>query len=115
MKRAFANWRLADAVDRIRYGIQPHNRATHNPARASTGYHETITLFWTHMLRRYLNEAGKDSNIVTLTNRLSEGWAHKNLPFDFYSRERLMSEEALRHWMAPDLKPLPEIESGSGR
>lgn len=66
------------------------------------------------MLRCCLNEAGSNDGFVAVTNRL-DGWAHKDLPFEFYSRELLMSKKAGHHWVEPDLKPLQAIESQGNR
>jgi len=95
-----------EAVERIRTGIQRYNRATNDPNRPSTAYHETITLFWIAMLRQHLSEAG-EKGLVRLVNRLAGGWAHKELVFEYYSRELLFSNTARAEWVPPDLKPLP--------
>jgi len=38
---------------------------------------------------------------------LVDRYGSKRLPFEYYSRERLMSWEARMDWVGPDLKPLP--------
>src|SRR5262249_5230499 len=49
-------------------------------------YHHTVTVFWMKMAAQLLD---------------------KDLPFAYYSRERLESEEARRGWVEPDRQPLP--------
>jgi hypothetical protein len=95
----------AQALALIRGGIQRYNRAKRDPNRPSTGYHETITLFWIAVLRQYLSRAGH-RDLVSLANGLLDGWAHKDLPLDYYSKEVLFSEKARDKWVPPDLKPL---------
>jgi hypothetical protein len=67
-------------------------------------YHETITLFWVHVLSRaYAADRGSRLEDVVNTNpQLLE----KNFPLAYYSNERLFSHEARISWMEPDLRPL---------
>ena len=53
-------------------------------------YHHTMTLFWMRMVARLLD---------------------KELPFAYYSRERLASDAARRAWVEPDLRSLDEARS----
>src|SRR5262249_14600680 len=54
-------------------------------------YHETITLFWIHLLANLRKQSGESlEEIVQLNPRLLE----KNFPLDYYSRERLFSDDA---------------------
>jgi hypothetical protein len=67
-------------------------------------YHETITLFWVHLLAREDAAAtGKTlEEIVHANPRLLE----KDFPLAYYSAERLFSDSARASWVVPDLKPL---------
>jgi hypothetical protein len=67
-------------------------------------YHETITLFWVHLLSRAYATGcwGRLEEIVQTNPELLE----KNFPLAYYSAKRLFSDEARSSWMEPDLKPL---------
>jgi len=67
-------------------------------------YHETITLFWVHLLaREHAAATGKTlEEIVHANPRLLE----KDFPLAYYSAERLFSDSARASWVVPDLKPL---------
>ena len=67
-------------------------------------YHETITLFWVHLLSRAHADSGGErlEEIVRANPQLLE----KNFPLAYYSAERLFSDEARTSWVEPDLKPL---------
>jgi hypothetical protein len=67
-------------------------------------YHETITLFWVHLLARaHAAASGKTlEEIVHANPRLLE----KNFLLAYYSAERLFSDSARTSWVEPDLKPL---------
>ena len=67
-------------------------------------YHETITLFWVHLLSRAhaSGRAERLEDIVHANPQLLE----KNFPLAYYSTERLFSDEARTSWVEPDLKLL---------
>jgi len=65
-------------------------------------YHETITLFWVHLLAYVAKPGERLEEIVYANPQLLE----KNFPLAYYSEERLFSDEARTSWVEPDLKPL---------
>jgi hypothetical protein len=109
---AVAGWYLvcypeAEATRRIREGIQNYNRAVGIITTNEGGYHETITLFWIRMVRDYLSKVVMECPVVYLIGDLVDHFSDKNLPFEYYNRDRLMSWEARAAWLEPDLKPIP--------
>ncbi len=96
-----------EATRRIREGIQKYNKAAGIVTTRENGYHETMTLFWIRMVKRFLKDATLECSLVGLINNLTSRYANKALPFEYYSRDRLMSWEARLQWVEPDLKPLP--------
>jgi hypothetical protein len=100
--------RPSDVVlDEIRRGIIAYNVAVGTPNSDSRGYHETITAFYVWAIRAYLRNAAAGPTLVEVTNGLlASPYAQKSYPFDFYSRERLLSVAARRAWLDPDLRPL---------
>jgi hypothetical protein len=95
-----------EAVALTRRGILRYNEASGISNTPASGYHETLTLFWLHTVRRFLDARRDDaSDVDKLADELATS-ADKNLPLDFYTRERLMSPEARAAWVEPDLKPL---------
>ena len=74
-------------------------------AGKSEKYHETITLFWVHLLAGMRAVGSRESlkEIVQANPRLLE----KNFPLAYYSSKRLFSDKARSSWIEPDLKPLP--------
>ena len=61
-----------------------------------TGYNETITVFW---MRRLQQHCGEDWTDVV-------PGSGKETLFRHYTRERVMSDEAKRSWIEPDLLPI---------
>ena len=72
------------------------------------GYHETITRVFLHGVRLFLAEANPSESPHELVNELLlSPMGRRDWPFRFYSRERLFSVEARRHFVPPDLAALP--------
>ena len=88
--------------------IRSYNESVGGVNSDSEGYHETITRTFLHGARLFLEEANPNEPLVELVNELllspmgKRGW-----PLRFYSPERLLSVEARRHFVEPDLKALP--------
>ncbi len=101
-----------EAVERIREGIKKYNASQGILATKSGGYHETMTLFWIKMVQCFLAKNTLESSITHLVNSMTALYADKNLPFEYYSRELLMSWEARTIWIEPDLKSLPTKKEG---
>jgi hypothetical protein len=94
-------------LDEIRREIIAYNIAVGTPNSDTRGYHETITAFYVWAIRKYLREADTDLMLLEMTNGLlASRFASKSYPFEFYSRERLLSVAARHAWLDPDLKPL---------
>jgi hypothetical protein len=94
----------------MRSGIKALNTAHKVPERPDRGYHETITQAWMRLTHQALRGSGKsESSDIFLsrhTNLIS-----KDTLLAFYTKERLMSSDARRQFVEPDLKPLPEPTS----
>jgi hypothetical protein len=91
---------LQQAANKMRDTLRRFAAAAGKPQK----YHETITLFWVHLLSRAHAASGRErlEEIVHANPQLLE----KNFPLAYYSAERLFSNEARTSWVEPDLKPL---------
>lgn len=96
----------ADATRLIREGIQRYNLSRGVEMTRESGYHETITLFYIRVIRRYLDAACETRTLAELLEGLLAACGGRNFPFEYYSRERLLSWEARTGWLEPDLQPL---------
>jgi hypothetical protein len=96
----------AEATRLIREGIQRYNLSRGVEMTKDSGYHETITLFYIRAIRRFLTRADETQTLAELLANLIEACGSKNFPFEYYSRERLLSWDARTSWLEPDLKPL---------
>jgi hypothetical protein len=88
--------------------IRSYNESVGGLNDDHSGYHETITLASLRAARGVLNAYPPDMPLVRVVNALlSSNLADPNWLLEYWSREKLMSVEARRHWLEPDLKPLP--------
>jgi len=72
------------------------------------GYHETITRAFLAGVRLFLSEADPDESLHELVNELLlSPMGRRDWPRRFYSRDRLLSVEARRNFVRPDIAALP--------
>jgi hypothetical protein len=96
-----------DVLGALRNGIRAYNTAVGTPNSDTDGYHETITAFYAWAIERFVREAAAGSTLLELARRLlASRYAEREFPFEYFSRERLLSVAARRDWLAPDRKPL---------
>ncbi|WP_395747059.1 hypothetical protein [Prosthecobacter sp.] len=95
-----------EALERLRSGIQAYN-AAHSIVNTPTGgYHETLTQVWLRLVDAALRQFGPAESADAFFDAQTQ-LCDKRTPLLFYSRERLMSEEAKRGFVGPDLTALP--------
>jgi hypothetical protein len=72
------------------------------------GYHDTITRAFLAGVRLFLMEADLGEPLHQLVNSLLlSPMGRRDWPLRFYSRDRLFSVEARRHFVDPDIAALP--------
>jgi hypothetical protein len=67
-------------------------------------YNETITQFWVKRLESLLREADSRLAFIDRANQAIERAGDSALIFEYYSRERVFTEEGRKAWLEPDLK-----------
>jgi hypothetical protein len=96
---------LDEALPRI---IRRFNESVGGVNSDSEGYHETITRVFLSGVRLFLKDADPPSPLHESVNELLRSpMGRRDWPLRFYSRERLFSVAARRHFVEPDLQPLP--------
>lgn len=96
---------LEAAIDNMRTAIRRFAEA----AGASQKYHETITVLWMRLLAEVRSQGASGELADVL--RAYPALADKDLPLQFYTRERLFGDEARAGWVDPDRRPLGVIAS----
>ena len=88
--------------------IRAYNESVGRVNDDSGGYHQTITLASLRAARGVLKAYPADMPVYRIVNALmSSTLANPNWLLEYWSLDRLMSAEARRQWLEPDLKPLP--------
>ena len=86
----------------MRDGIHWLNDSHGTPNSDTSGYHETLTVFWLKQIWNFLDDRHDVKNLEVLANELIERFNDPDLPLRFYSREALFSAEARRDYLHPD-------------
>lgn len=97
---------FAEAVERVRRGIQAYNAAHNVPDGPHMGYHETVTQAWMRLVHMTMQVQGTAETADAFCDAQPQLGQKKALRF-FYSPERIMSPEAKHSFVEPDLTPLP--------
>lgn len=100
-----------EAIRAFRSSLQAYNRVHQVPDHLTSGYHETLTRAWLTLVaaRMSAGPVVPDSGAFCAAH---PDLLDKSLLRQFYSAERIVSWEAKRHFVEPDLRPLPSDRSG---
>ncbi|HZZ28661.1 MAG TPA: hypothetical protein VFE46_11720 [Pirellulales bacterium] len=101
---------LSEAVEQMRTALKRYNAAQQVPDALDRGYHERLTLAWMRLVHFTLCEYGPADNADAFYQQHPQLWQMKVLRL-FYSRERIMSWEAKKNFLPPDITKLPEPKS----
>ena len=106
---------IDNAPKEMRQRIMRYNEAVGKINSDTSGYHETVTVFWLKAVWAYLSVEGKVAfNQEALDKLLSSiDLANRNLFLKVYSRERVLSTEARKQYVAPDLPEKRVFTEGS--
>jgi hypothetical protein len=112
---------LADAIPKVTAGIRAYNQSQGIVDTPTSGYHETMTIAWLHLVAAMLAEYGPTGAVSANSPPLLGSDAppsqefleaqpqlrEKKLLRLFYSRDRFCCPEAKYDFVPPDLAPLP--------
>jgi hypothetical protein len=98
------NFEPNDALCRIRSGIIAYNLATGGENTGQNGYHETVTVFWWTLIGLYIRDRHDMSFEDMCESFLLSRYTQRNIGFEFYTRELLLSPAARSKYFEPDIK-----------
>ena len=88
--------------------IRAYNESVGGVNSDTAGYHETITQASIRAARAFLAGRPPGEPLHASVDALMAGpFGRSDWPFVYWSRARLLSVEARRCWIEPDLEPLP--------
>ena len=97
-----------DLDERLPDLIRSYNESVGGVNNDTQGYHDTITRAFLAGVRLFLSEADLKAPLHELVNELLlSPMGRREWPLRFYSRDRLLSVEARRAFVEPDVAALP--------
>ena len=94
----------------MRQGIKAYNLSVGTQNTDSSGYHESITIFFLHALQAFREKYSDLKTLPELIPQLDQSQLMaQSFMFHFYKKETLFSIQARRHWVAPDIRPLSNL------
>ncbi|CAH0997280.1 hypothetical protein EMA8858_03411 [Emticicia aquatica] len=102
-----ANFDFDEALTKMRENIKTYNEATGGQNTDSSGYHETITVFWIWLSKEFWKSQSVDNqDFERICNAfLKSKYCDRNAASLFYAREKLFSREARLTFVEPDIQP----------
>jgi hypothetical protein len=92
---------VTEAAERMRAGLY---RFLDHHGHDRRKYNETITLFWIKLVRSFLDRTNTSRRVADIANEMVEACGNSQLIYSYYSKERLLSDEARKSWIEPDVK-----------
>lgn len=100
------NYPIEKAIEMIRNNIKSYNESIGGKNTETSGYHETITLFYMFEMDTFFNFKTFDNLQTAFQLFYNCEITIKEYPFRFYSSTLLSSKNARMNWIEPDLKLL---------
>ena len=101
------NFGESDAADRMIVGLRRYCRLQGIRMTNCSQYHETLTLFWLAVARRFLDNY-PSYRVLTRVNGFVRKFGNRDrLHLEYYTPKLVNSWSARNSWVAPDLKPFP--------
>jgi hypothetical protein len=101
---------VSEALDIVRERIRAYNAAIGTANTDHSGYHETLTRLYLDAIGKHKDRHSGGSLPHSLVLLLQTPLARSDWPLQFYSRERLFSEQARREWVEPDLRGDAQVD-----
>ena len=101
----------AEALQKIRAGIIHYNTCVGTANTDHSGYHETLTRFWTGLVSDLLHTRTFTSRLEFVRAALSRFGRDSSFFRRFYSFDVVKDVRARREWIAPDLQPKVDVET----
>jgi hypothetical protein len=96
------------ALQKIRAGIIHYNTCVGTANTEHSGYHETLTRFWTGLIADFLRTRAFSSRLEFVRAALNRFGSDSTLFRSYYSFDVVKDIRARREWIAPDLQPPAE-------
>ncbi|MEM6321319.1 MAG: hypothetical protein AAF960_26915 [Bacteroidota bacterium] len=93
------NYPFPRAVELVRNKIKAYNIYVGTQNTDTAGYHETLTVLWMALSKNYIFEHSKLSFQELVNQFLCSEVSQKEVVFQYYSKEVLLSTKARKEWV----------------
>ncbi|MFN0049308.1 MAG: hypothetical protein ACKVOU_09310 [Cytophagales bacterium] len=97
-----SNYSIEEAICRVKSGIMSYNLSLANENTGVSGYHETLTIFWMDVAHEFRLKNANFDVLALINEFLNSENASKTFPFQFYSKEKILSPLARSRYILPD-------------
>jgi hypothetical protein len=94
------------ALDHMRTCVKRYNLAVGGQNTATSGYHETVTVFWIKLLSEFLREHPPMHRAAFVKHAVEHFAPQRNIYREFYDFDVVASTAARATWIAPTLRSL---------
>jgi len=98
---------VASVLPRVRRAIWSYNEAVGTRNTDTSGYHETLTIFWLRVVEQKLFQLQAGSRLEGVRGVVAAYGEERALHKLYYSTDMVNDTAARREWMEPDLLTLP--------
>jgi len=95
-------YKKEEAICYLRSGIISYNVAVGTKNTPTSGYHETITLFWVELISTFIQKHQQLKLEELIEVFLASKYASKTIFLEYYTKEKLFSVAARANWLAPN-------------
>lgn len=95
-----------EALCLMKARIITYNESVGGVNSPTSGYHETLTVFWLKVIDDFLKQRRHLPVLEACNEFHASHQANKDYPLQYYSKEKLFSVQARAVWTIPDKKPL---------
>ena len=95
------------SLDRVRATILALNAKNKVEQTLTGGYHETLTVAWHALISAHLASLPQEAPRLRAVNSVLHAFKDKSVILKHYSRDLVMSWDARKRFVEPDLAPLP--------
>lgn len=99
----------AETSAALREKIKAYNVAVGTENTDTSGYHETLTVFWVRVIQAYMAYKKPTTIEEAFSGFLKTLAATSKFPERFFTRELLFSKFARHNWVDPDILPISKI------
>jgi hypothetical protein len=94
------------ALNHLRVAIPRFNLSAGGQNTDTSGYHETLTVFWVRVLAAFHAREPWNSRLGFVLKGIAEFGGRSKLHTEYYSFDVVQSKEARRTWIAPDRRAI---------